>query len=434
MRRRCYRVLRGRGVARVRLMALALCAALLALALAGAARPWIALFGLGLLGVIAAWPKQPARPEAMGRFARRRDPAAFEQRLRSVLDALCAPTILVDARGTVIHANAEALAAFPVLRMGAPVFHAIRQPRMMEALQGVIRERSAARFDLVERIPLERSFDVHIRALAGAENEAASAADAVIFMPETTAARRLESMRADFVANASHELRTPLASIMGFIETLKGPARNDSAARARFLDIMEGQARRMARLIEDLLSLSKIEMSEHIPPSGRVELGGAIRSVLDALSGLARERGVVFETEFAPGEHVIAAERDEVLRVLDNLVENGIKYGQSGGRLRITLAARRDDGLGPAIAVAVKDFGPGIAPEHLPRLTERFYRADTHASRGQGGTGLGLAIVKHIMTRHRGRLGIESRPGEGATFTLWFPAGTEAGKPMTTRG
>ncbi|MCA0406478.1 MAG: two-component sensor histidine kinase [Proteobacteria bacterium] len=415
------RYVRGFGPARG-LKGLALVLALLVPLLALLSAPvWaFALLALVLAGAIAGLPGSAAERMLARRAAQKVERGATEGRLHGVLDALSAATILIDARGAVVHANAQALSAFPALRVGTPVTHAIRAPAMTAALESVLKGAPSARLDLVERIPLERSFDVFIRVMGG-KASARGAAHAVIFMPETTDARRLEAMRVDFVANASHELRTPLASILGFVETLKGPARNDTAARERFLGIMEEQARRMARLIEDLLSLSRIEMNEHIPPSGRVEVGSSIRSVLDALSGLARERGVVFETQFPAADLAVRGERDELLRIFENLIENAIKYGQSGGRVQINLERVEDAAVGASACVKVRDFGPGIAPEHLPRLTERFYRADVNASRGQGGTGLGLAIVKHIVTRHRGRLGIESRLGEGSTFTIWLP-------------
>jgi two-component system phosphate regulon sensor histidine kinase PhoR len=273
---------------------------------------------------------------------------------------------------------------------------------------------------------VERSFDIIIRRLAlplaAGERPPAGAAFAVIFMQETTGARRLEATRVDFVANASHELRTPLASILGFIETLRGAAKNDAQARATFLEIMEGQARRMARLIEDLLSLSKIEMSAHIPPSEDVDLTLLVRSVCDALSGLARDRSVALALDVSKDPVIVTGDRDELVRVVENLVENAIKYGQSGGKVDIRLISTREPAGAGAVLLSVRDFGPGIAEEHLPRLTERFYRADVNESRVQGGTGLGLAIVKHIVTRHRGRLSIESRRGEGATFTIALPS------------
>jgi two-component system, OmpR family, phosphate regulon sensor histidine kinase PhoR len=225
-------------------------------------------------------------------------------------------------------------------------------------------------------------------------------------------------MRADFVANASHELRTPLASLLGFVETLQGPARNDAAARDQFLSVMRAQAKRMARLIDDLLSLSRIERNAHIRPDATVDLGSVVGHVTEALAPLARERGVELALERPPGPFDVAGDRDELIRVFENLVENAIKYGSSGGRVEVILAASPKGSGRSDVAVTVRDHGPGIAAEHLPRLTERFYRVDVTQSRDKGGTGLGLAIVKHILARHRGRLTIESTPGEGASFTV----------------
>jgi two-component system phosphate regulon sensor histidine kinase PhoR len=225
-------------------------------------------------------------------------------------------------------------------------------------------------------------------------------------------------MRADFVANASHELRTPLAALSGFIETLQGQARNDPDAQARFLSIMQGQANRMARLIDDLLSLSRIELNAHLRPDKPVELRGIVRQVADGLQMLARDREVAINIIAAVERLEVLGDRDELIRVFENLIENAIKYGASGKRVDVTLAATEGS---KEAHVAVRDFGPGIAPEHLPRLTERFYRVDIVDSRTQGGTGLGLALVKHILNRHGGRLVIESALGQGATFTAVLP-------------
>jgi two-component system phosphate regulon sensor histidine kinase PhoR len=227
-------------------------------------------------------------------------------------------------------------------------------------------------------------------------------------------------MRADFVANASHELRTPLAALSGFIETLQGPAREDAKARERFLAIMQEQARRMARLIDDLLSLSRIELNAHRRPDTPVDLVPIVRQVIDGLQTLARDRGVTVNVETAAALTVLG-NRDELVRVFENLVENALKYGAAGKRVDITLALAAAAEGEPEARVSVRDYGPGIAPEHLPRLTERFYRVDVRESRAQGGTGLGLALVKHILNRHRGRLSIESTPGAGATFIVHLP-------------
>jgi two-component system phosphate regulon sensor histidine kinase PhoR len=232
-------------------------------------------------------------------------------------------------------------------------------------------------------------------------------------------------MRADFVANASHELRTPLAALTGFIETLKGPARDDPAARERFLAIMDEQARRMARLIDDLLSLSRIELNAHLRPATPVDLHPIVRQVVDALQTLAFDRGVKITVNAPPEPLIVPGDRDELIRVFENLIENALKYGGSGKRVDITLSRVAAPDGQPEARVAVRDYGPGIAAEHLPRLTERFYRVDVAGSRAQGGTGLGLALVKHILNRHHGRLSIESKLDHGATFTVRLPASTD---------
>ncbi|HEU5275665.1 MAG TPA: ATP-binding protein, partial [Xanthobacteraceae bacterium] len=235
---------------------------------------------------------------------------------------------------------------------------------------------------------------------------------------DLTPLRRVEEMRADFIANASHELRTPLAALLGFIETLQGTARNDVEARDQFLGIMKTQATRMARLIDDLLSLSRIELKAHLQPEHPVDLAPLVRQVADGLQTLARDRGVAVKIDVLSEPLVVRGDRDELIRVFENLVENALKYGASGERVEIALARGADE---TEALAAVRDYGPGIAPEHLPRLTERFYRVDVTESRIQGGTGLGLALVKHILNRHRGRLSIESTPGKGATFTVRLP-------------
>jgi two-component system phosphate regulon sensor histidine kinase PhoR len=239
-----------------------------------------------------------------------------------------------------------------------------------------------------------------------------------VTLHDITRIKQVEEMRADFVANASHELRTPLASLSGFIETLQGPARNDPQARERFLEIMKAQANRMARLIDDLLSLSRIELKAHVQPEHQVDLAPIVRQVSDGLQTLARDRGVDIKIALPPEALSVRGDRDELIRVFENLVENALKYGAAGKRVDIALGRETSDN---EAAVAVRDYGPGIAPEHLPRLTERFYRVDVTESRAQGGTGLGLALVKHILHRHRGRLTIDSAPGKGATFTVRLP-------------
>jgi two-component system, OmpR family, phosphate regulon sensor histidine kinase PhoR len=319
------------------------------------------------------------------------------------------PAILVDRAGNICAINDHARRHFPVARLGEPAAFAFRDPQMQEALR-----RAAAgetrRFERIDRMPFERAFDVHVAPAGGGH--------ALVVLEDLTERHRLERLRVDFIANASHELRTPLASVLGFIETLRGPARDDPKAAARFLGIMEEQAQRMARLVDDLLSLSRIELQAHMRPTDRVSLADAARQIIDGLKPRAAESGVVLSLEATDAPAIVLGDRDELLRAFENLIENAIRYGAAGGKVVVAIGRR---GAGEAYA-SVRDFGPGIAPEHLPRLTERFYRADAAASRQTGGTGLGLAIVKHIMLRHRGRLDIESRPGEGSTFTLRLDA------------
>jgi two-component system phosphate regulon sensor histidine kinase PhoR len=268
---------------------------------------------------------------------------------------------------------------------------------------------------------------------------------ALLVLRDETDARRNERMRADFLANASHELRTPLASLAGFIDTLRGHARDDPAARERFLGIMAAQAWRMKRLIEDLMSLSRIELNEHIRPGDAVDLSLAVSDVVDALGPQAQEAGVAFEVAIAPrGQAVVAGDRDQIVQVIQNLVDNGVKYAGRGGQVRLELdtgvtvdsaiALRKSHAARLSLltpdhadqtyaALRVSDSGPGIRREHLPRLTERFYRVEGQKSGERLGTGLGLAIVKHIMNRHQGGLAVESAEGEGAAFVVYFPLG-----------
>lgn len=345
---------------------------------------------------------------------------AFAHPLDHVFDALLIPVILVDQRADVIRANGAALASFPGLKPGFPLSGGIRSPILLANVEAVLNGAAHAHCLLEERVPVARSYETLVQRMevdAGAEQEFTPRA--MIQMQETTEQKRIEAMRADFVANASHELRTPLASILGFVETLRGAAKDDAQARAHFLAIMEAQAKRMSRLIDDLLSLSKIEQHAHILPSDRVDLRQLLSQLADALSGLAKERNVTIRSDFP--EHLewhIVGDRDELLRLFENLIENAIKYGATGQFVDLSLA--RDEAGGQIIAL-IRDYGPGIARKHLPRLTERFYRADIQSSRIQGGTGLGLAIVKHIVARHRGRLSIHSDLGQGATFSVTFP-------------
>ena len=340
----------------------------------------------------------------------------------SLIEALAQPAILVAADVRVEFANAAARELLPALRPGETLLRALRSPDVLDALARVRAGGAAEVARWRERVPVDRVFDVRVAPVGQAGGAM------LLTLRDLTEAHRVERMRRDFVANASHELRTPLASILGFVETLQGPAREDAAARARFLAIMHGQATRMARLIDDLLSLSRIEQHIHLRPAGQVDLAEIVGQVVDALHPLAEERGARVTVD-APEALVVAGDRDELVRVVENLVENAIKYGcpRPGDAVVVTLAT-----LAGSAVLTVSDGGPGIAPEHLPRLTERFYRIDAGDSRARGGTGLGLALVKHIVARHRGMLGIDSRLGEGTAFRVTIPlAQTETGVAET---
>jgi two-component system phosphate regulon sensor histidine kinase PhoR len=245
----------------------------------------------------------------------------------------------------------------------------------------------------------------------------------LVFLEDMTHLEEAGERRSEFVANVSHELRTPLTAISGFIETLRGPARDDPEARARFLEIMERETRRMTRLVDDLLSLSRVEDVERMRPLEDVDIAQLLTRVVSGLVPQAAKRSVALtltgcdQPAHAPGDP------DQLIQVFSNLIENAIKYGRDGGTVRVDLERHDNAQLlkGPGLRIGVADDGEGIDERHLGRLTERFYRVDSHRSRDMGGTGLGLAIVKHIVNRHRGRLRIESQLGKGSTFSIYLP-------------
>jgi two-component system phosphate regulon sensor histidine kinase PhoR len=331
------------------------------------------------------------------------------------------PAVLLDRAGRVIHLNAAASQLAPALRKNELAQFALRSPDIITALREAIAAAEPRRTTYLDHVPVDRWMELIITPVQVPTNFGGSDICMLMTFHDQTPLRRVEEMRADFVANASHELRTPLAALSGFIDTLQGPAKDDAKARERFLGIMHAQATRMARLIDDLLSLSRVELSAHVRPDTLVDIVPIIRQVADGLEPLASERQVKIEIDLPAEPVVIAGDREELLRLFENLIENALKYGASGGKVMVSLmSAALADGAAE-VRVMVRDFGPGIAPEHLPRLTERFYRVDVGDSRAQGGTGLGLSLVKHIVNRHRGRLLIESVLKNGATFTACFP-------------
>ena len=355
--------------------------------------------------------------------------------VQAVVGGMPDAAVLLDRAGRVLHFNQAASQLAPALRRHELALFALRSPEIIAALREAIATRQPQRAAYVDRAPVERWMELIITPLVLPTAFGGTEYCILMTFHDQTPLRRVEEMRADFVANASHELRTPLAALSGFIDTLQGPARDDPKARERFLGIMHAQASRMARLIDDLLSLSRVELSAHVRPEKLIDVVPLVRQVIDGLEPLARERQVRIEAELPAAPVIVTGDSEELLRVVENLIENGLKYGASGGRVVVSLADASSGEGGGEVRFAVRDFGPGIAPEHLPRLTERFYRVDVGDSRAQGGTGLGLSLVKHILNRHRGRLLIESVAGHGATFTACFPVMKPAapGAPVSVK-
>jgi two-component system phosphate regulon sensor histidine kinase PhoR len=344
---------------------------------------------------------------------------ADERAIATAISGLPDPAIVLERDEIVLAFNAAAQRFAPALAAGAPISFALRNPDLLAAIRQARASGTAQRVEFSERVPADRRWEATATPVS-LDGPGGPRALLVLAIRDLTPLRLVEEMRADFVANASHELRTPLASLSGFIDTLQGPAREDAVAREKFLAIMKEQAGRMARLIDDLLSLSRIELRAHLHPDTPVDLAAILRQVADGLQALAQSRDVAIAIDLPSGAWIVAGDRDELLRAFENLVENALKYGASGRRVDIALARVRTPQGEEAVA-SIRDYGPGIAPEHLPRLTERFYRVDVGESRAQGGTGLGLSLVKHTLQRHRGRLTIDSRPGAGATFAARLP-------------
>ena len=328
--------------------------------------------------------------------------------LSALIEALPLPTLAIDASERICATNAGAETLLGQGVRGRHFVTALRQPAVVEAVELCLTDETPRTVTYLDGD--DATYDVHLRRADGL---------VLVSFQDVTQVTQAGQMRRDFVANVSHELRTPLTSLMGFIETLRGPARDDAAARERFLQIMSTEAERMNRLVGDLLSLSRLEGEERVRPTQRVNLIAIISTTLRNLNRLADEAQVELVVDLGDRPLHLLGDADQLQQVFTNLIENAIKYGGEGQRVDISARFVGDERAlrGPALRISVTDHGPGIDPMHLPRLTERFYRADNHRSRALGGTGLGLAIVKHILNRHRGRLKVVSEPGKGATFT-----------------
>ena len=425
-------------------------AALLALALAGGANPAAAVPTAAASGAAGLWLARRALRRPDDRTVPTPVPAAVDQQppFALILETLPDPLMVIAAEEAddltgrrFVFANAAARELFKLQPRGGLLVSAMRNPLVLEAVDESLFGGLRRSVDYVSGGAQGREWVAHSAPLGV---DARGSRLALLVLSDETDTRRSERTRADFLANASHELRTPLASLSGFIETLRGHAKDDVGARDKFLGIMQAQAERMARLIDDLMSLSRIELNEHIAPLGQVDLALATIDVLDALTPQAKDKAVRFDPVLPPrGAAVVEGDRDQIVQVIQNLVDNAIKYTPRDGTVRVEIfsgltaemaAAPRDPAAarmslltpdhaegGRYASLRVTDKGPGMAREHLPRLTERFYRVEGQKSGERSGTGLGLAIVKHIMNRHRGGLCVESMLGQGAAFAVYFP-------------
>ena len=334
----------------------------------------------------------------------------------SIVDGFPRPVILIASSERIEQANPPARAMFGEAIVGRHFVTVLRQPSLIEAIERALLDKtlqSARHFS--NEAGRETMFQVHCAPVEGG--------GVLLSFDDITHVREAEQIRRDFVANVSHELRTPLTALLGFIETLQGPAKSDPAAQERFLGIMSREASRMNRLVQDLLSLSRVETEERVRPKEPVDVYRTMGMAMNALTPMAETAGVGFEMRGAEGPILVPGDRDQLGQVFTNLLENGLKYGSKGGIVIVdfSLSARDVRLRGPGVAIKVIDKGEGFDPIHIPRLTERFYRVDSHRSREMGGTGLGLAIVKHIINRHRGHMRVETAPGQGSQFTVFLP-------------
>lgn len=333
-----------------------------------------------------------------------------------ILDALPDPLIVVDKTSMVVRANNAAEVVFETELTGRDLAAGLRHPILLQAVESALRDGNSLAEEIAMPPPMNRNYSALVEPLGESADSGA-----LILLHDLTPVRLGERMRADFVANVSHELRTPLSSLLGFVETLRGPAREDAEARDNFLGIMHEQAERMTRLIEDLLSLSRIEMDEHSRPDTPVDMRQVLAKVEDMLSMKARNRNMPIQITSPETPTAVPGDEDQLTQVFQNLIDNAIKYGGENTPVEIVV----DQPDATHLSITVIDHGAGIPREHLPRLTERFYRVDAARSRQLGGTGLGLAIVKHIIARHRGQLDIVSAEGEGSSFTVTLPTFAE---------
>jgi two-component system, OmpR family, phosphate regulon sensor histidine kinase PhoR len=416
-----------------------------ALAQAGMSTVAIAVVMAAVIAGAGFWPLTRSEVRTSGaarHYLRQRRTALQSEQWRGVLETLTDAALLLSNNGTILMFNVKATELFDNLRQGVPAVAIVRNPEFAELLRQVDGPEIHSTAIFGTRVPLERRLATSAGRIPQVLDQPDEPALLITFR-DLSEQERLDRMRTDFIANASHELRSPLASVLGFIETLQGPARDDADARERFLGIMAAQARRMKRLIDDLMSLTRVEMHQHLRPRDPIDVNDLVTHVAEGFEPLAAEANVRLIVTPSAMPCTALGDWDELAQVFQNLIQNALRYGRPGGTVTITTTRWPADGtktaakastadLSPehyrpndAVAVSVADDGPGIAAQHLPRLTERFYRVESPGSRDRDGTGLGLAIVKHIMNRHRGELRIESEVGRGSTFTVVLPGTVE---------
>lgn len=340
--------------------------------------------------------------------------------IAELVSVLPVPTIVIGQDERIVACNPKAEELFGGGTQTRHYITVLRQPMLLDTIENVLRlQQDASTTYRISEDARDLLFDVSVRPIDIPTKDKY----VVVTFEDRTDLHEAHQMRRDFVANVSHELRTPLTAVLGFIETLMGPAADDAKARMRFLDIMDNEAKRMNRIVGDLLSLSRVEADRRVRPRDQVDLPAVVRSVAQTLQPLASARNVTLRLEGVDGAETVPGDQDQLTQVFTNLVENAIKYGPSDGEVSICVTAHEMEPTlrGPAVRVDVADQGEGIPSHHIPRLTERFYRVDNHRSREMGGTGLGLAIVKHILNRHRGRLRVESHLGNGSCFSVILP-------------
>ncbi|WP_179952975.1 sensor histidine kinase [Devosia marina] len=348
-------------------------------------------------------------------------PVIEQDMLPAFVEALGDPGLVLDGRGAVLHRNGAAARQYPSLQLGRVMTLVMRNPDLVAAIEGSQRTGEPRSFELHETVPSETWDRVVVAPIRRPDRDwfADENRQLLVTFQSLTELKRVDALRTDFIANASHEMRTPLASLVGFIDTLLGPAARDAAAREKFLGIMRSQAERMSRLIDDLLSLSRIEMHQHVRPTGSVDLTALLREVREGLQTQAKAAQIDVILTMPKAPVTVSGDRSQLYEVFENLIDNAIKYGADGKTVEVELIDIDRSGL--KHMVSVTDHGPGVEPEHVPRMTERFYRIDAEASRKKKGTGLGLAIVKHIIQRHRGQMSIRSKPGEGLRVEVLLP-------------